>query len=171
MTSISEKGIPGGTASGRRGFSLLELLVVMLLLSLGITLVAASVGHGLGRRQPKFFVRHFVNLCRQARGRALGEGRPVALVIDGEQRRCYLKEGGVKLKIPAAMRIETEKKRPPAAAGDDGRYHLWFFPDGSASGDRLFFSLDEEPFYRLDLDPLTGSLYLRAAGEGAGGRG
>lgn len=172
MTSTSEKSIAGRPPGGgrRRGFTLLELLVVMLLLSLGISLVAGSVGHGLGRQQPKFFVRRLVDLCRQARGQAMTAGRPRAVVIDGEERRCYLENSGTKIRIPAAMRIETEKKLRPAARGD-GRYRLWFFPDGSSSGDQLLFSLDEQPFYRLTLDPLTGCLTLRAAGDGGGVRG
>ena len=97
-------------AARRRGFTLLELVVVMLLLALGVSLIATSIGHGLGGRRPRAFIEQFAGLCRQARRRALNTGRPVSLVIDGESRRCRLDDRRPGLKIPENVRIEVEDR-------------------------------------------------------------
>ncbi len=150
-------------AASRRGFTLLELIVVMMLMALGVSLITTSLGRGLGRQQPKAFVQQFVSLCRQARSQALAGGRPVFLTIDGEERRCLLDDRKPGLKIPDIMKIEVDNRVSSYHAKVG--YQIVFFPDGSSTGDRLVFSVDGLPMAFFHLDPLTGFIQLQSTRE------
>jgi len=149
--------------SDRRGFTLLELIVVMVLMALGVSLITTSLGRGIGRRRPKAFVQQFVSLCRQARSQALSTARPVLLTIDGDARCCWLDARKPGLKIPDIIRIEVEDRVSSYQA--EAGYQVVFFPDGSSTGDRLFFSVDGQPMAFLHLDPLTGFIQLQSTRE------
>ena len=150
-------------ANRRRGFTLLELIVVMVLMALGVSLITTSLGRGLGKRRPKAFVQQFVGLCRQARSQALSSARPVTLTIDGETRRCRLGDRQPGLKIPEMVKIEVENLAP--GYHSEAGYQLVFFPDGSSTGDRLVFSVDGQPMAFFHLDPLTGFIQLQSNRE------
>ena len=149
--------------TSRRGFTLLELVVVMLLMALGVSLITTSLGRGLGRRKPKAFVQQFTSLCRQARNQALASAQPVRITIDSDARRCWLDERKPGLKIPDIIRIEVEDR--VSAYSNQTDYQLIFFPDGSSTGDRLVFSADGQPLAHLQLDPLTGFIRLQSTRE------
>ena len=165
MISISDgfAKVPFSSLPGRRGFTLLELIVVMLLMALGVSLITTSLGRGLGRRRPKAFVQQFVSLCRQARSQALSTARPVVLTIDGDARRCRLDERKTGLKIPNIIKIEADNQ--VSRYHSETGYQVVFFPDGSTTGDRLLFSVDGRPLASLHLDPLTGYIRLQSSRE------
>ena len=149
--------------ANRRGFTLLELIVVMLLMALGVSLITTSLGRGIGRRRPKAFVQQLVSLCRQARSQALSNAKPVSLTIDGDARRCWLDDRKPGLKIPDIIRIEVEDR--VFTYDSQAAYQIIFFPDGSSTGDRLVFSVDGRPMAFLRLDPLTGFIRLQSTRE------
>jgi len=162
MISISD-GWRFKSVANHRGFTLLELIVVMLLMALGVSLITTSLGRGIGRRRPKAFVQQFVSLCRQARSQALSNAKPVSMTIDGDARRCWLDDHKPGLKIPDIIHIEVEDRVP--TYDSQGAYQIIFFPDGSSTGDRLVFSVDGQPMAFLRLDPLTGFIRLQANRE------
>ncbi len=162
MISLSD-GRRFKSVANRRGFTLLELIVVMVLMALGVSLITTSLGRGFGRRQPKAFVRAFADLCRQARTQAQASGRLVPVVIDGESRLCRLDDRQRGLKIPEIVRIEVEDRA--LDADDQSGYRILFFPDGSSSGDRLVFFADDRPLAHLHLDPLTSFIRLQSTWE------
>jgi general secretion pathway protein H len=149
-----------------RGFTLIELLVVLVIVSLGVSLVVTAIGRGTGERRGREFVLAFADLCRRARVGALAGGRTVALVVDGERRRCRLgdesEDGGIE--IPADMLVEVEERAEPVDAGAPN-YEILFFPDGSSTGDRLIFSVAGREVAAVSLDPLTGAVRLRHGEE------
>ncbi|MBN2232427.1 MAG: type II secretion system protein [Deltaproteobacteria bacterium] len=149
-----------------RGFTLIEMLVVMVIVSLGVTLVVTAIGRGTGERRGGEFVEAFAGLCRRARVGALAGGRTAVLLVDGNRRRCRLgdedEEGG--LEIPADMLVEVEDRAEPVDAGATN-YEILFFPDGSSTGDRLIFSVAGREVAALCLDPLTGAVRLRRGEE------
>ena len=162
MISISDGCRPYPTAN-RHGFTLLELIIVMLLMALGVSLITTSLGTEIGKRRPKAFVQQFVSLCRQARNQALASARPVSLTIDGDLRRCWLDERKPGLKIPEIVKIEVEDR--VSSYGAEAGYKIVFFPDGSTTGDRLVFSVDGRSMAFLHLDPLTGFIQLQSTRE------
>jgi len=117
----------------RVGFTLLELLVVLFLISLSLTLV--------GPRVAKFkvlpaqdFPAHFRLLLDKAREKALITGRGQVVYFSSSQRHVYLANLSLSkisysLKIPKDIEIKARDLTPtPKGAA------ILFFPSGFSSG-------------------------------------
>jgi type II secretion system protein H len=76
----------------RRGFTLIELILVMSLLVIVIALVAPSLGNFFRGRNLDSESRRFLALTRYARSRAVSEGVPMLLWLDPSQRAYGLTE-------------------------------------------------------------------------------
>lgn len=111
------------------GFTLFELMVVLVLIGLLSSMVFVSVSSGLFKSREIRFVDQFMAGLRSARIRAIGQGRAVKFLIDGNNRLYGLKSSGFK-EIPSSIQVE----------GDDieelqnGIFGIIFYPDGSSSG-------------------------------------
>lgn len=112
-----------------RGFTLLELLVVLVLVGLLSSLVFVSVAGGLFRSEERRFVQSLTQTLRRARTASLGRGEVVRFLIDGE-RRVFSLEGQRWKDIPEEVQVEGEG----VAEIRPGVYGIVFYPDGSASG-------------------------------------
>ena len=134
------------------GFTLLEMIVVLVILGL-VAAIAASRGpvrsHGLEVRGT---VAAVSEALRGARGRAIAANRPVLVAVNGERGGIAV-EGGPTIEVPAGLDLE-------AAAGVGGRLEkrlvgLRFAPDGSSTGARILFA-DGDRRAQIGVDWLTG---------------
>ncbi len=125
-------------AARARGFTLLELLVVLVIIGLASTLVFVSTTGSLFRSRESRFVEEFQSYLVRAKAAALGGGRMVEFLIDGEERRFGLDGRGWR-PIPKTMQIEAE------GLLDEGNstYGLVFYPDGSSSGGAIDLVWDD----------------------------
>jgi type II secretion system protein H len=69
-------------ASRTRGFTLIELIVVMLLLAIGASMVAPRMSSFFRGRALNFEARRMLSLIQYAQSRAVADGVPVLLWID-----------------------------------------------------------------------------------------
>jgi len=114
------------------GFTLFELMVVLVLIGLLSSMVFVAVSSGLLKSRETKFVNQFANALKGARTRALGQGKAVRFIIDSENRKFGLKPPGLQ-EIPASIQIEGEDIEEL----QDGVYGIVFYPDGSSSGGEL----------------------------------
>ena len=149
-------GTPGprNTRSAARGFTLLELIVVLFLAGLVAALVAPSFSGTLESsrlRSGAAGVRATLTLARTlaASGSRL---RSVVFdiergeyVVDGEARTYVLPEG---IRIDSA-RVGTEEP-------EQETFRVRFFPDGSAEGAEIVVASSTGGRLRVTVDPLTG---------------
>jgi general secretion pathway protein H len=151
-----------GTA-GRfaRGFTLLELLLVMTLSALLLTLVPASFSAMLPYVEQKAEIRHLVMALRSARGMAIRERREIGLTLDLKHKRYYLEETAQISYLSDALRLDY---RPGFAEnGDDQQVvTIRFFPDGSSNGGQLTLKTADAG-YRISIDWLTGRVRYHEA--------
>ncbi len=138
--------------STSEGFTLLELLVVLVLLALAGSLVFVNVGKSIGKRETKIFAQEMVSLCKKARRMAVEDGAPKAFHISSVQRRCWVGDGTRSIEIPEKMLIEGEG----VAQLNEDVYAIWFYPDGSSSGGELTLSISGRLIYAFRVDVLTG---------------
>lgn len=73
-----------------RGFTLIELVLVMLIIGLLLALVAPSLGGLLRSNQLDSAARTVAAMLKEARTRAASEARPYRLVIDTQESTCWL---------------------------------------------------------------------------------
>jgi len=142
-----------GVASAR-GFSLIELLLVMALLSIVISITLPSLANFFRGRTLDAEARRLLSLTRYGQSRAVSEGIPMMLWVDPENRTYGLEqEAGwddtdakaVNLKLDDNLKIEVIRTNvvkpllavasPQRATGNvDTRQNLpsiRFLPDGS----------------------------------------
>ena len=72
--------------SGRRGFTLIELILVMALITVVMALISPSLGGFLRGRSMQSEVSRFISLTHYAQARAAHEGIPMRLWVDPELR-------------------------------------------------------------------------------------
>jgi len=143
-----------GNCRGAEGFTLVELVVVLLILVVGSSLVLIRVGSGLMADESRRFAVEFSQLMRKARARAMVDGVPVAVCIDAARRVVYLSNHGGALSIPGPIGIEAEGLTRnlmdhPCSV---------LYPDGSAGGGLFKISRNDTVLARLQLDTVTGAL-------------
>ena len=114
------------------GFTLVELLVVMLILGLVASLSTILVIRGVRENRAVSFERRFVTTLRSARLMAINRGEPVSFVIDAKSR-TFRADDGEAVDIPE----EAEIKGDGLLEGKEGESVILFYPDGSSSSAEL----------------------------------
>ncbi len=144
-----------------RGFSLLELLVVMALLAAVAGLGAAVLGRALPGQELRGTARDLAADLRFTRARAIASGREQVFVLSVDERSWDAagERGG---RWSDALQVEATSARQEQPGARSAA--IRFFPDGSASGGRFVFRHGEAA-WRVDIAWLTGEVTLR---RGAG---
>ena len=116
-----------------KGFTLVELLVVLAIMALVVTLLAPMLRIGRSGADLRSASSEMLAAMRTARSLAIAQNRPTAILLDpvygryGEPRRYHL--------LPAGMTMSWRALWPVAGQNDLGA--IYFFPDGSASGGEI----------------------------------
>ena len=135
-----------------KGYSLVEILVVMILLAAIGSLVFVNVGRSAGKKKTKAFTQQTFNLCKKARRMAMDNGVLTKVYISSSQRCCWVDDRTRAIQFPEQMRIEGQG----VTQLDEDLYAVCFYSDGSSSGGELNFSLSDQPIYAFRVDRLTG---------------
>jgi len=135
-----------------RGFTLLEILVVMILIAVSGTLVYLNVGKSAEQKRGKMFAREMVSLVKKARRMSMSFSRPVAFAISSSDRFCWIEGSEARLDIPEEILVQGAG----IARMDPDVYGVYFYPDGSSSGGELTLSAGGQPFFAFRVDGLTG---------------
>lgn len=134
------------------GFSLLEMIIVLVILGLAVAIVASrgpARSHGL---EVRGVVAAVSEALRGARGRAIATNRAVLVAVNGGLGRIAV-EGGPIIAMPAGLRLEA------AVGAGSGREKqvvgFRFAPDGSSTG-AIILLADGNRHTRIIVDWLTG---------------
>ncbi|RZA21091.1 MAG: type II secretion system protein GspH [Lysobacteraceae bacterium] len=117
-----------------RGFSLLEMLLVMALVAAASLLAVAAFGGGMQGMKLRAGARDVAAQMRFARAVAISSGQPQDVVIDPEARRWQGAKGRSG-NLPAGGEIVFTGAREVLV--DGGKGAVRFFPDGAATGGRV----------------------------------
>ncbi|MHB1185879.1 MAG: GspH/FimT family pseudopilin [Desulfobulbia bacterium] len=131
---------------GRRGFSLLELIMVLAVLGIMAGLVAPATGRFLDKLSFRKQTAALVAGTRYARLMAVGKGRPVAMRFDGQTHLLSFRgavEETKEIKLSGDVELEL---RPET---------LVFYPDGLATPGRMLARSGSRS-QEFRIDPLTG---------------
>ena len=144
----------------QRGFTLLELLVVLAI----IGVVLAFVPGFMLRSQPGLDVdvaaRAIADALRQARSDAVLQNREQLFALDVEERLFRVGRQHAPVQIAKAIEVTFQTARSEAMSETIGQ--IRFYPDGSATGGRIGLALDGQQV-EVVVDWLTGLVSVKHA--------
>jgi len=135
------------------GFTLLELLMVIVLMAVALGVLSFGLGRGLDAARERQSLRDIVAALRQARTQSVLSGQPSQVRFDLPGHR-FQAQGQKVGHWPSDLDLQltTAAELGPAVA---------FFPDGSSSGGHVLLARGEQQ-WRIDVGWLNGGVRLQA---------
>lgn len=139
----------------QRGFTLIELLVVLAMVALLTTMVPLAFERVRESAQYRDTVRGVLSDMRQARYRAISEGRNVRFRVD-LAHRSYGIEGRPSRSVPQPLSLRSTVADIEANA--DQTAGILFLPSGGATGGTIEILRPGGAGARLTVDWLSGAV-------------
>jgi len=146
--------------SGRRAFTLVEMVVVLLIIAIGSALVVPMIEGGFEAREVRRAARQIASTMHFCRGEAVALGQPQELVIDTVQNSIHTTAWGRWAVL--TDRAVIEDVRGGQEFGE-GVVQILFFPNGSTSGAEVVVASRRdrrEHRLKVELDPLLGTVHV-----------
>jgi general secretion pathway protein H len=144
-------------ASGASGFTLIEVLVVMAILSVALVVLVARGPLRSPGLEAQGAASQVAQTLRLGRSRAIAADRPVPVVLDMQAHRLLL-DGAPRLTLPVSVAMAAEMEDGTVAT----RQAVFVFaPDGSATGGRILLALGQRRL-AVTVNWLTGRVGIAA---------
>jgi general secretion pathway protein H len=156
--------------SRREGFTLIELIIVLLIIGLSAGIIGIAINRSSGSRQLKTFANEVSAVLRYARSQAVSEKRLYCFVIDTNERmlKLYAENPGsdseeqytqvLDKPIPGELQIAMSGK-------DADSSFIEFYPIGNSTGGVIEVSTPKEQIYSVHVNRITGKVDV-IQGEG-----
>lgn len=150
--------MPTSRADAQSGFTLLELLVVLVILGLAAGAVIQAGRSSSETARVRSFLIQAEAMMRQARTTAIETMTNQDVVIDTKGRQLVDAARGMSLDVPPGVSLDGKLARVPEARKSG--YVVRFYPSGGSSGASLPFRFRNQ-IYELRVNWLTGSADVR----------
>lgn len=139
------------------GFTLLELLIVIGVLSLLLALSVPWLSSKPSRSELKSAARELASAVRAAGAEAINRHQETVFTLDVEAREYAVGEKGVPGRL--AKNLSLKLVTAESERVDETRGRIRFFPDGSSTGGRVTVG-DDERAYVVTVDWITGRVVI-----------
>lgn len=150
------------------GFTLLELVIVILVIVLAVGISYPALTHGSAIFQLRAAGRDVLNTFRYAREKAITEQRRLMVVVDPETQKVVLSDefgdGARTLAMPHHVRIERVVLEEHELM--QGPLVVHFLPNGSSENAEIVLRSDSGAVLHIVTDPITGGARI-FTGQGA----
>jgi prepilin-type N-terminal cleavage/methylation domain-containing protein len=133
----------------RRGFTLLEVLVVLFVVALAVSLTAPTIARSTDLIKARAEVAGFSALLRFAREQAITLRQQQSVVVDPQERRVALVADG------EVRRTRLLSPKWTIEANPSTHLTVSFEPEGSSSGGEFRLTASGVT-YRVTVEPMTG---------------
>ena len=144
-------------AGRRSGFTLLELVIVLFLITLVLGLSTVFLLNALPAHRFNATVREISAMIRHAKTLALVRGEKQTLIINLESRQ-YGIDGLISKDLPQGTAIKVVD--PIAGEIRTGTYPIYFLPSGGIEGGTIILTRDKT-FVSIQPDPIVGSVVIK----------
>lgn len=158
---FSESRIPNLQSRLSRGFTLVELMAVIVLLAIALTAVTFSFSKSLQSAKIRGASRDLVAALRYTRGQAIVKSKQEVLLLDLDNN-SYTAPGKGAVKLPKGMNLRLTTAETEVTGGNAGG--IRFFPDGSSTGGHISVFQGQRE-WRVNVAWLTGEIALDEAPE------
>ncbi len=148
-----------------QGFTLIELVIVVLIMTLVMVLAAPSMLRGRTAFHLRAVARDVTNSLRFARETAVTEQKEMMAVVDNQSQRLTISddvgEGARTYAMPGDIRIQGL-----TSAGEEileGPLRIRFLPNGSSDDALILLKADTGAVLKIVLDPITGGARIVAS--------
>ena len=143
-----------GPGKQTAGFSLIELMMVMMLVVALFGLVGASISRSLKGAELRNEVREVIAGMRHTRGQAIVKRTETVFLVDADAR-TWQAVGREPEPLPDGLDITLTTARSELTGENAGG--IRFYPDGSSTGGSVLLSVDERKWY-VTVGWLTGEI-------------
>jgi prepilin-type N-terminal cleavage/methylation domain-containing protein len=147
-----------------QGFTLLELIIVVLVIALVLAVSYPSLSRGTAAIHMRATARDILNVFRYAREKAVTEQTGMQVAVNRDKQELVLSddlgEGSRSYVLPHDVKI-----RRMALAGTevmDGPLIVRFLPNGSAENAEVLLQSDNGSELRIVTDPITGGARVQS---------
>ena len=137
-----------------RGFTLFEMLAVILLIGIAAAAVSIPVTQGLASARVNAASGELAAALRWTRAQSIVRGKSLALEVD-TAASTYKAPGKADVRLPKDMRVSITSAREDQANATTGR--IRFFPDGSSTGGRITLKRGQREWH-VNVAWLTGAV-------------
>ena len=150
--------LPSGRSWPRRarGFTLIELIAVVVLLAIVLAIASLSLSKSLSSAKVRAASKDLVAALRHTRGQAIVKGEPQVLVMDLE-KNSYVAPGRKPVELPKDMVLRLTTAETEQTGANSGG--IRFFADGSSTGGNVSVLMGQRE-WRINVAWLTGEIEL-----------
>jgi general secretion pathway protein H len=145
-------------AASRRvgGFTLIEMIAVIVLLAIVLTVSSLSLSKSLASAKVRSASKDLVAALRYTRGQAIVKGKPQVLVLNLDNN-SYLAPGKKAVSLPKDMVMRLTTAETEQTGANTGG--IRFFADGSSTGGHISVLMGSRE-WRVNVAWLTGEIEL-----------
>jgi general secretion pathway protein H len=142
-----------------RGFTLVEIMVVMVIIALVMGLVATSMARSISGAEARAASRNLVASLRYTRARAIIDKKEQVFQVNIENR-SYQAPGRKQITLPKGVEVSITTARSEFTS--ESVSGIRFFPDGGSTGGHIELLVNERE-YRVNVAWLTGETQMERA--------
>ena len=148
---------PEVASNGQRGFTLVELLVVLVIAALALALVGTSISRSVSGAEMRNAARKVAASLRYTRTHAILTKSEQVFLVDTEKRSFRAADRETQ-ELPKGMNVELNTARSELTSETAGG--IRFYPDGGSTGGNVRLEANGR-VYQVNVAWLTGEASLQ----------